>query len=89
MIINGVLFSSLICYESESVSHSTMSDSFVTTWTVVSQTPLSMKFSRQEYWSGQLFPSPEDCPNIGTKPESPTLNTDSLPSEASVNKAIQ
>ena len=89
MIINGVLFSSLICYESESVSHSIMSDSFVTPWTVVPQTPLSMKFSRQEYWSGQLFPSPEDLPNLGTKPVSPTLHTDSLPSEASGNQTIQ
>ena len=38
--------------ESESVGHSVMSDSFVTPWTVARQAPLSMGFSRQEYWSG-------------------------------------
>ena len=42
---------------SESVSHSVVSDS-VTPWTIAHQTPLSMGFSRQEYWSGLPFPSP-------------------------------
>ena len=36
---------------------------FVTPWTTAHQTPLSMEFSRQEYWSGLLFPSPKDLPN--------------------------
>ena len=36
-----------------------MSDSFVTTWIVAHQVPLSIRFSRQEYWSGLPFPSPE------------------------------
>ena len=36
------------------------------------QTPLSMKFSRQEYWSGLPFPSPEDLPDPGTEPTSPS-----------------
>ena len=40
-----------------------------------------MGFSRPEYWSGLSFPSPEDLPNPGIKPRSPTLQTDSLPSE--------
>ena len=48
--------------ESGSVSHSVMSDSFVTPWTVASQAPLSMEFFRQEYQSGQPFPSPGDPP---------------------------
>ena len=42
---------------------------------------LFMEFSRQEYWSGLLFPSPEDLPNPGiepTSPASPALQTDSL-----------
>ena len=43
-------------------SCSVVSDSFVTPWTVVCQAPLSMEFSRQEYWSGQPFPSPENLP---------------------------
>jgi len=38
--------------ESESVSHSVVSDSFVIPWTVACQIPLSMEFSRQEYWRG-------------------------------------
>ena len=40
-----------------------------------------MDFSRQEYWSGQLFPSPGDLPNPGIKPRSPTLQADSSPAE--------
>ena len=46
---------------------------FVTPWTVACQAPLSMGFSRQEYWSGLPFPSPGDLPNPGIKPESPAL----------------
>ena len=45
------------------------------------QTPLSMRFPRQEYWSGLPFPSPGDFPNPGIKPVSPALQADSLPSE--------
>ena len=50
--------------ESESVSHSVMSD-FVTPWTVARQVPLSIEFSRQEQWSGLPFPSPGDLPDPG------------------------
>ena len=48
----------------------------VTSWTVARQAPLSMKFSRQEYWSGLSFPSQGDLPDPGIKPaslESPAL----------------
>ena len=45
------------------------------------QAPLSMGFSRQEYWSGLLFPSPGDLPDPGIEPRSPALQADSLPSE--------
>ena len=38
---------------------------FVTPWTVAHQAPLSMGFSRQEYWNGLVFPSPGDLPNPG------------------------
>ena len=48
-----------------------MSDSFVTPWTISHQVPLSMGFSRQEYWSKLLFPSPGDLPNLGIQPVSP------------------
>ena len=40
---------------------------FATLWTVAHQAPLSMEFSRQEYWSGLLFPSPGDLFNPGIK----------------------
>ena len=53
----------------------------VTPWTVVFQAPLSMGFSRQEYWSGLPFPSPGDLPDPGIEPRSPALQTDSLLTE--------
>ena len=43
--------------------------------------PLSMRFSRQEYWSGLSFPSPGDLPDPGVEPRSPTLWADALTSE--------
>ena len=42
------------------------------------QAPLSMVFSRQEYWSGLPFPSPEDLPDPEIEPRSPALQADSL-----------
>ena len=47
--------------------------------TVACRAPLSMGFSRQEYWSGLLFPSPGDLPNPGIEAGSPALQADSLP----------
>jgi len=41
--------------------------------------PLSMGFSRQEYWSGLPCPPPGDLPDPGIEPLSPALQTDSLP----------
>ena len=41
---------------------------FATPWTVALQAPLSMGFSKQEYWSGLPFPSPGDLPDPGTEP---------------------
>ena len=49
--------------------------------TVAHPAPLSMEFSRQEYWSGLLFPSLEDLPNPGIEPGSTTLQMNSLPTE--------
>ena len=54
---------------------------FVTPRTVARQAPLSMGFSRQEYWSGLPCPPPGDLPNSGIKARSPALQADSLPSE--------
>ena len=45
----------------------------VTSWTVAHQAPLSMRFSRQEYWSGLPFPSPADLFHSGIEPGSPAL----------------
>ena len=67
---------------SNSVSHSVVSDSFVTSWIVAHQAPLSMDFSRQEYWSGLPTPSPGDLPDPGINLGSPALQADSLPSES-------
>ena len=48
---------------------------------VATQVPLSVEFSRHEYWSGLPFPSPGNLPNPGTEPGSPALQADCLPSE--------
>ena len=54
---------------------------FATPGTVAYQAPLSMGFSKQEYWSGLPFPSPGDLPNPGIKLGSLVLQADTLPSE--------
>ena len=46
---------------------------FTTPLTVALQAPLSVKFSRQEYWSGLPFPPPGDLPDPGIEPESPVF----------------
>ena len=53
----------------------------MTAWTVARQVPLSVGFSRQEYWSGLPSPSLGDLPDLGVEPRSPALQADSLPSE--------
>ena len=63
------------------LSCSVVSDS-ATPWTIAHQAPLSMGFSRQEYWSGLPFPPPGDLPHPGIKPmspASPAFQVDSLP----------
>ena len=52
-----------------------------TPWTIARQDPLSIRFPRQEYWSGLPLLSPEDLPNPGIKPESPALQADPLATE--------
>ena len=54
---------------------------FVGSWTVACQAPLSMEFSRQEYWSGLPFPPPGDLPDPGIEPGAPALQVASLPFE--------
>ena len=52
------------------LSRFNVSDSFVSPWTVTSQTPVSVGVSRQECWSGLPFPPPGDLPDSGTEPVS-------------------
>ena len=54
---------------------------FATPWTVAHKAPLSMGFSRQEYWSGLPCPPPGGLPNPGIEPKSPALQADSLLTE--------
>ena len=68
---------------SVSVSCSVVPDS-ATPWTAAHQAALSMRFSRQGYWSGLPFPSPGDLPNPGIEPRSPALQADYLPTEHSL-----
>ena len=56
----------------------------MTPWSEACQAPLSIEFSRQEYWSGLPFPPPGDPPSSGIEPKSPVslaLQADSLPAE--------
>ena len=64
------------------LSHFISVQLFATLWTGAHQAPLSMVFSRQEYWSGLRCPPPGDLPNPGIKLASPgslALQIDSLP----------
>ena len=56
-----------MCYVLSRFSHVQL---FAILWTVAHQAPLSMGFSRQEYWSGLSYPPPGDLPNPGIKPAS-------------------
>ena len=71
--------------ECQSFSHVRL---FATHWSVAHQAPLSMEFSRQEYWSGLPFPTPGDLSYPGIKPRPPTLQAYSLPSEPPGNYTI-
>ena len=62
------------------LQHSVVSNS-ATAWTVALQAPLSMGFSRQEYWGGLSFPSPGHLPDPGIEPGFPAVQADSLLSE--------
>ena len=56
-----------------------------TKWTIARMPPLSMEFSRQEYWSGLPFPSPGYLPDPGSEPGSPALQADPLLTELQEN----
>ena len=61
------------------LSHFSRVRLFVTPWTVAHQAPLSMRLSREEYWSRWPFPFPGDVPKPGIKSRSSALQADSLP----------
>ena len=63
------------------LSHFSHVQLFVTLWTVAHRAPLSMGFSRQEYWGGLPFPSLGDPPDPGIEPKSSALQAVSLPTE--------
>ena len=60
-----------------------MSNFFATPWTVACQAPLSMRFPRQGYWNGLLFPFLRDLPNPGLKPASYALASEFFTTEPS------
>ena len=62
---------------------------FVTPWVAAHQDPLSVGFSRQEYWSGLPFPAPEDLPEPRAEPMSPALRACSLPTEPSGKPQVE
>ena len=64
--------------ESKRLSHSVVYGPAIP-WAAAHQAPLSMGFSRQKYWSGLPFPSPEDLPDPEMERGSPALQAESLP----------
>ena len=72
-IISGVTYVLHMC------SVAKLCPTLVTPWTVALQAPLSVEFSRQEYWSGLSFPLPGDLPNQGSNPSLLHWQADSLP----------
>ena len=58
-----------------------------TLWTIACQPPLSLVFSKQEYWSGLPFLSPGDLPDPGIEPRSPELQADSNKQWEFLNRA--
>ena len=60
--------STMCCVRVQSLSRAQL---FATPWIIALQAPLSMEFSRQDYWSGLPFPSPGDLPDPGIEPASP------------------
>ena len=61
---------------------------FATPWTVAHQAPLSMRFPRQEYWSGLPFPSPGNLPDPGIPPVSPALTDEFSTTEPCWNSLL-
>ena len=80
IFVNKILIDLKDCL-GESINHSVMTNTLRPHGLLPPQAPLTMEFSRQEYWIGQPFPSPGDLPDPGIEPRSLALQADSLPSE--------
>ena len=84
---SGCLWMSLLPLNSQALwtwdccccSVTTSCPTLVTPWTVAHQSPLSVEFSRQEYWSGLLCPPSGHLPDPGIEQGSPAWQVDSLP----------
>ena len=80
LLVILAIFTGIIkaCVHAQLLSHVQL---FATLWTIICHTPLSIGFSREEYWTGLPFPPPEDLSDPGIKlksPVSPALKVDSL-----------
>ena len=74
------------CIEVSKVKSLSHVQLFATPWTVACQAPLSVGFSRQDYWTELSFPSPGELLDSGMEPGSPELQTDTLPSEPRIHR---
>ena len=77
----SVVMAQHLCYEGMHAKSLQSCPTLRAPWTIPCQAPLSMGFSKQEYWSELPFPSPRDLPDIGIEPRSPALLADSLLTE--------
>ena len=68
--VHGVVKTEWLNNNSNMLSHFSYVRLTVTPWTAARQAPLSLGFSRQEYWGGSLCPPPEDLPSPGIEPAS-------------------
>ena len=73
MSTQAVVFWLIVCLHVLKAKSLNCVQFFATPWTVAHQAPLSLGFSRQEYWSWLSFPSPGDLPNPGIERTSPEL----------------
>ena len=76
-----LLYLSYPSWHSSMLNHFSHVQLYATLMSVTRQAPLSIRFSRQGYWSGLPFPSPEDLSDPGIEPRSPALEADALTSE--------
>ena len=86
IIIKFTTLKTTCCVHAQSLSSVGL---FATPWTVTYQAPLSMEFSRQEYWSKLPFPILEDLPNPWIEPVSLARNVDEFFTTVSLRKPLE